>query len=429
MHLAAGIRRQRGQAFVAAVLLLAIGASAVVYYLTNPAATTLRQDEQTAAALAQAKTALIGHAASHATRPGALPCPDTNDDGNGESPSPNCPSYLGRLPWKSLGLPDIRDGDGERLWYALSPNYRNLNPPSGPILNPETAGQISVDAAGAVVAVVIAPGVVVAAQSREGAGALSAANFLEGGNENGGTSYTYTTGNSATSNDRLMAITRDQLMPPVEFRVAREVRTNLQQYYTTNGYYPFASGLSGTTCSNNTFQGRLPVGGCTPASGVTLAGVTLPAWFTPNEWYRTVIYAAAPRCTPKIDSTTTTTTSWFLWLLNLGGCIDLSFILPPPFNFLCPLTTTTTTYAIDPAALNCNNTTAGSPAGSWLTVDSTSNIESILLPAGPGLGTQVRSCTNLANCLEDAANTDGNYIFTQPRRTPTNNDNLVVVRP
>jgi hypothetical protein len=27
---------------------------------------------------------------------------------------------LGRLPWKTLGLPDLRDGDGERLWYAVS---------------------------------------------------------------------------------------------------------------------------------------------------------------------------------------------------------------------------------------------------------------------------------------------------------------------
>jgi hypothetical protein len=24
---------------------------------------------------------------------------------------------MGRLPWKTLRLPDLRDGHGERLWY------------------------------------------------------------------------------------------------------------------------------------------------------------------------------------------------------------------------------------------------------------------------------------------------------------------------
>ena len=417
MHPATNRSRQCGQAFVVALLLLAMGASALVYYLSNPASSTLRQNEQTTASLAQAKTALIGYAASHSTRPGALPCPDTNDDGNMESPSPTCPSYLGRLPWKSLGLPDIRDGSGERLWYALSPNYRNLNPPAGPILNSETNGQVSADGTAAFVAVIIATGPVVSNQVRDGANALTASNYLEGGNENGAASYTYTSGSTATLNDRLMPITRDQVMPSVELRVAREIRTNLQQYYTTNRYYPFAAGLSATTCTNNLFQGRLPVSGCT-ASGVTLAGVTLPPWFTPNEWYKVLIYAAAPRCTPKIDSTIS---SWFFWPVNIGGCSFFAFF----GSWICPLIT----YSEDTAARDCNNTLAGTPPGSWLTVGSTTNVEAILMPAGPGLGSQARSCTTLTNCLEDAANTDGNYVFIQPQRSPTNNDNLVVVRP
>jgi hypothetical protein len=33
---------------------------------------------------------------------------------------------LGRLPWKTLGLPDLRDGHGERLWYAVSTKYKGL---------------------------------------------------------------------------------------------------------------------------------------------------------------------------------------------------------------------------------------------------------------------------------------------------------------
>src|SRR5690606_298057 len=33
---------------------------------------------------------------------------------------------LGRLPWKTLGLPDLRDGHGERLWYAVSTRHKGL---------------------------------------------------------------------------------------------------------------------------------------------------------------------------------------------------------------------------------------------------------------------------------------------------------------
>ncbi len=33
---------------------------------------------------------------------------------------------LGRLPWKTLGLPDLRDAFGERLWYAVSSKHKGL---------------------------------------------------------------------------------------------------------------------------------------------------------------------------------------------------------------------------------------------------------------------------------------------------------------
>lgn len=422
------ISKQNGQVFLITVVLLAVGVAGLVYYMSNPSAEALKQSGQTALAFAQAKEALIGYAASDSSKPGSLPCPDTNDDGNGESASPNCPSYIGRLPWKTLSLPNPLEGNGERLWYALSPNYRDLAPPTGPILNPETAGQLTVNGASGVIAVLIAPGSVVASQVRDGTNALVASNYLEGGNENGGTTYTFISGTTNTRNDKLLAITRDQLMPPVELRVARELRNNLRTYYSTYGYYPLATTLTGTgECIEGQFQGRLATSSCllpsSASSGqVTIQPVTVPTWFSANEWYKTLMYAAAPRCTPRV--VTTTSTSWSWSVINLGGvCTYISFI----GLFLCP--TTTTSHSIDTASNNCNNTAAGSPAGSWLTVDSTSNVQSILMPSGYGIGSQVRSCTTLANCLEDAANSDGNYIFTRPQKSTTNNDNLVVVGP
>lgn len=87
-------------------------------------------------ALAQAREALIAYAAGRpitpAVGPGYLPCPDLDGDGWAEA---TCGSLdgasgqaqrLGRLPWKTLGLPMLTDGDGERLWYAVSTRYKGL---------------------------------------------------------------------------------------------------------------------------------------------------------------------------------------------------------------------------------------------------------------------------------------------------------------
>src|SRR5258708_29066232 len=34
---------------------------------------------------------------------------------------------IGRIPWKTLGIDDLRDASGERLWYALAHNFRKLS--------------------------------------------------------------------------------------------------------------------------------------------------------------------------------------------------------------------------------------------------------------------------------------------------------------
>ena len=120
---------------VAAIILLGIAglAFALSFAASGSAA---QRDRLTERALAQAREALIAYAAdrpiSAEVGPGYLPCPDLDDDGWAES---TCGSMtgdsgqaqrLGRLPWKTLGLPDLRDGEGERLWYAVSSKYKGL---------------------------------------------------------------------------------------------------------------------------------------------------------------------------------------------------------------------------------------------------------------------------------------------------------------
>lgn len=128
--------RQSGTGFVlVALFLVAVLASlaALGRGAFNGAAERQRITER---ALAQAREALIAYAAERpidaAVGPGYLPCPDADDDGWAETTCGSLSGHLGqgerlgRLPWKTLGLPDLRDGSGERLWYAVSTRHKGL---------------------------------------------------------------------------------------------------------------------------------------------------------------------------------------------------------------------------------------------------------------------------------------------------------------
>jgi hypothetical protein len=106
----------------------------------------------------------------------------------------NCyaPNYVGRLPWRTLGLPELRDADGETLWYALAATFRDM---AGIVINDGTVSALSVAGttpAGNVVAVVFAPGPSLSSlgQARgTTAERNSAANYLEGANAAGGPAF------------------------------------------------------------------------------------------------------------------------------------------------------------------------------------------------------------------------------------------------
>lgn len=174
------------------IVVMAITA-ALVSSLSSSALKSARQGK-TAAALAQAKDALFGDAITYGdTHPippanpshvhGYLPCPDMNGNlsGNSEGSSETCGSKgentIGRLPWKTLGLPPLRDGDSECLWYAVSGTYKNN--PKTDLMNWDTQGLFEIlDENGAtvvqnVVAVVFAPGAVLNNQNRAADGGAS----------------------------------------------------------------------------------------------------------------------------------------------------------------------------------------------------------------------------------------------------------------
>ncbi len=136
--------RQRGFTLIVTAVLLSTGVSAMLVSTYRPVMLARESDQKTTTVLALAKSALIGYALrggdcapqpncvpQNPQRPGEFPCPDTNHDGYGDG---TCiAGRLGRIPWKTLGVPEPKDGAGETLWYALAGAFRSYNSGS---LNP-----------------------------------------------------------------------------------------------------------------------------------------------------------------------------------------------------------------------------------------------------------------------------------------------------
>ena len=304
------------------VLLITGGAYLLVSQL-NRASGRIDAEKKTAAALAQAKEALIGWAVSNLTTPGMLPYPDRRNDGDYDGRS-DCPAagiptsaglLLGKIPqigpeapclvpWTALNL-DVVDGAGEVLWYAVS---RNMVSALGvaPVINPDIMNTppfpwlVVRDQTGAIINnrvafVLIAPGSPLPGQNRSGA-APTPIQFLEGigavtnadsdGNYDGGVpacpsgmcedfvmSEPWPSATAPTFNDRLLYVTIDELMPLIEKRVAREARQALIAYYNAsdvvtpaNRYFPYPANFGyqgGQSCVNTNRSGFLPMSICT----------------------------------------------------------------------------------------------------------------------------------------------------------------------
>jgi len=128
-----GPLQQRG----VALLLLAALTAMIAFVLLNGFTqwtSSVQRERRSAEALARAKEALLAHIATNALSqagmfPGYLPCPEDTGGAIPEgSETGNCGttnvSVMGRLPWRTLGLPPPRDAASECLWYAVSGYYK-----------------------------------------------------------------------------------------------------------------------------------------------------------------------------------------------------------------------------------------------------------------------------------------------------------------
>lgn len=242
---AAGV--QRGAAVLVLLALLGIVLPVMLAASHRPPPPEEAARQRSLAALRMAREALIARAVKGRRdmfaakeepdyRPGSLPCPDVDDDGGADGA--HCVAYLGRLPYKTLEIDDLRDGAGERLWYALSPNFRPAVYPVG-----DTPGQLRLQADGEdLVALLFAPGTVLGTQSRRcdepasrrTCARMVAAHYLEGRNAReplGATALRAPllfetraeSGRSdATFNDLALPLGVRDFMPAVTRRVAAE---------------------------------------------------------------------------------------------------------------------------------------------------------------------------------------------------------------
>ena len=166
---------QHGQIIILTVLILALGTGFLVYSMAQFHSIDYPNNAKTDAALALARDALLGRALSDANHPGSLPCPDVDDDGKltlgvDFTAGGACTQYIGRLPWKTLELPELRDGDGEHLWYALSPVFSDTTTNA---INTDSIGSITAYSgsntsvvSSRAVAVVFSPGAPIGTQAR-----------------------------------------------------------------------------------------------------------------------------------------------------------------------------------------------------------------------------------------------------------------------
>jgi hypothetical protein len=249
-------RAQRGVALIVFLLVLLVGSSVfLIDHAQSSVNAELKRQARSTTALAAAKAALIAYAVQDANRPGSLPCPDADYDGQSAladygTPIVGCVSRLGWLPYQTLDMQEVRDASGARLWYAVSDNYRAN---SSVALNSETIGGLSVDGGPTdIVAVILSPGAahsdVLATDPDETQlwpgeneahdASTDLVQFLEGINADGDLN-TYASSAAVSFNDRLMVITRAELMRAVEKRVAGELLGSLQAFRDTQGVFPW----------------------------------------------------------------------------------------------------------------------------------------------------------------------------------------------
>jgi len=146
------LKNQSGYVLLLTVLALMGIGGVVITGFTQDAKTQVQNQKylHNKRVLEEAKQALLQYAynypvtSNNSQGPGRLPCADVDNDGESEPVFGQCIS-LGRLPWAepALNLSDLRDADGQRLWYVVSQSFATTVS-GGNTVNSDSDGTISI---------------------------------------------------------------------------------------------------------------------------------------------------------------------------------------------------------------------------------------------------------------------------------------------
>jgi len=320
--------RQHGAALLAILVIVSVVGIGLFFRRLSDAEVVSARDRATQLALRDAKDALIAYAATSST-PGVLPCPENTSlvggplEGSQGTTCTNAAMAIGRLPWRSLKIEQLRDGWGEPLWYAISPGFRGGTP-----INTNTVGQLAV-ATQRYAAIIFAAGPPQSGQNRSvvtSSAPPAIADYLDGENANGDMVFAAA---GASINDRLTGVTVAELTAPIVRRALAEIRGpeatfGLRRYYTENGTYPDADTDSIPDGWENASapSGKLPWRNMTlpktPTPPPTIAYLTVSifdasahAWLQGNDWFSLTSYqrtSSPSSATISIGTTSITVT-------------------------------------------------------------------------------------------------------------------------
>lgn len=289
------MNRQKGVILLAFFAVLFIAGVGVFISVLDSNAITQRRNSTTMAALNEAKASLIAYATLYSdyysatnAGPGYLPCPDTN--GNGDENAPCGSNSLGRLP-QSITLPtsakifrmsSYNADIDQQFWYSVADNFRRS--PLG-VINSSTITTTTVDGQPRIAAVLIAPGPATGSQSRP---SNNSNRYLEDANSTAPIFVTSTAVNPDLFNDRVLAITIDEIMVPVTRQAANLIKLELDAFHVINLRYPadqveFDANIAPTT-----------------------------PWFVANLWQANSNYT-------RVDDNTAT--------LTFTGCVNINYTL------------------------------------------------------------------------------------------------------
>lgn len=288
-------QKQQGMMLIMLVFILTLGAIGYMLHTSTPTSVKIDRDNKTADALAEAKTALIGWSVKN-NIPGRLPCPEdvgligTPNEGSAMGSCNNSNRRIGRLPWRTLGINDIRDGNGDKLWYVISDGFRN-----SPI-NTNTVAKLTVDGIdNKAVAIIFSPGGPLAAQSR--ASFTDITQFLDGTNNDGDKTFqSFGVGNGF--NDKLILVSHAELFSLVSNRVLGEIRggstQGLASYYAdpvNSMTYPYADDNDDGDADTDVFLGSPSYSG-DPDN--LFFNATTKNMLENNGWFPLITYGLSP---------------------------------------------------------------------------------------------------------------------------------------